>query len=155
MDLTFVHYGATEFDFKKFEPIKNRVRIGKPYGGFWASPIGAKYGWENWCEDEDFRYCNIDNAFVFKLFPDANVIVINSVDDAKRLPEILNDWWYPNYIYPDFEQLVSNGVDAILLNFSNSAGLYQAMYGWDCDSLLVMNPHIIRTISPALPHVSS
>jgi hypothetical protein len=40
-----------------------------------------------------------------------------------------------------------DGVDAIKLNLSKGDyELYYELYGWDCDSILIMNPDIIRPL---------
>ena len=46
----------------------------------------------------------------------------------------------------DFEQLIANRIDAIEFNLSNDWGLYMALYGWDCDSTLILNPDVIKII---------
>ena len=38
------------------------------------------------------------------------------------------------------------GYDAILVNISNDHNLYWALYGWDCDSLLVLNKDVVEEI---------
>ena len=42
----------------------------------------------------------------------------------------------------DFQ--IENGIDAIEFNISNDWDLYMALYGWDCDSILILNPNIIE-----------
>ena len=43
----------------------------------------------------------------------------------------------------DFESL-SKSYDAIELHLSDSEdNLYMMLYGWDCDSILIMNPDVI------------
>ena len=50
-------------------------------------------------------------------------------------------------VVPDFEKMVEDGVDAIKLNLSKGDyELYYEFYGWDCDSILIMNPDIIRPL---------
>ena len=43
----------------------------------------------------------------------------------------------------DFEALMQAGVDAVEFNLSKDYELYWALYGWDCDSILILNPEII------------
>jgi len=53
----------------------------------------------------------------------------------------------------DFEQLMKNGIEAIQVNISKSFEiddgygnyLSNRLNGWDCDTILVMNPSIILT----------
>lgn len=142
----YVHYGHKEFLKELFQPIKNREMFSKPTGGFWASRVNALYGWKDWCKDNDFRDCREDNCFRFSVSENANVLTINSVDDLKGLPKakqpvpVESSLW-DNYL--DFEQLLLNGIDAVEVNISSDRDLYMVLYGWDCDSILIMNPDIV------------
>lgn len=143
---TYIHYGHKEFDIDKFETPKNRQWNNKPWGGLWASRTDAKHGWKDWCEAENFRECREDNSFMFKLSNNANIIYINCVDDVKKLPDQKTDLSLTCIKTVDFEQLIANGIDAIEFNLSNDWNLYMALYGWDCDSILILNSNIIDII---------
>lgn len=71
--------------------------------------------------------------------PDAKVLYINSVDDLINLPKLENK--YTDWTILDFEKIAEE-YDAIEVNIDSS--LYYALYTWDCDSILIMNPNIIR-----------
>lgn len=135
----YIHYGNTKFDSNLFTNIKNNAMRTKPEGGFWASRIDADYGWKDWCNDTEFKVCEEDNKFVFTLSPDAKVLYINSVDDLINLPKLENK--YTDWTILDFEKIAKE-YDAIEVNIDSS--LYYALYTWDCDSILIMNPNIIR-----------
>ena len=140
---TYIHYGHNEFDINKFEIPKNRAWCNKPKGGFWASRIDAKHGWKHWCEAENFRFCDINNSVVFNISDKANILYINCVSDVYQLPE--QDEYTDSYMRSvDFEKLIASGVDAIEFNISNDWDLYMALYGWDCDSTLILNSDIIE-----------
>ena len=51
---------------------------------------------------------------------------------------------YEGYYYPDFEGMVRAGIDAIWLTaHGESATRFSrpySLYGWDCESVLIMNP---------------
>ena len=142
---TYIHYGHNAFDLNKFKIPQNREWCNKPCGGLWSSRVNAKHGWKDWCEQEDFRECREDNSFMFKLSDKANVLYINCVDDVSKLPE--QEQYKGSCIKSvDFEQLVLRGIDAIEFNLSNDWDLYMALYGWDCDSTLILNPNIIIPI---------
>lgn len=143
MKTKYIHYGHTKFEPDRFKEIKNRFFFVKPSGGFWASPVDAKWGWKDWCEAEDFRECNIENSFKFTLKDTANVTHIHSVDDLEMLPKIGSN--VTDQVLLDFEKLCNDGVDAIELHLSDDNELYWVLYGWDCDSILIMNPDIIET----------
>lgn len=143
MSKRYIHYGHKFFDRNLFTPIRNCIAFTKPYGGFWASPVDAEFGWKDWCEREDFRECNLNNSFTFTLREDARVLTVLSVAGAKCLPQVQNEFALPWTVLPDFEKLMELGYDAIEVKLSADWELYQALYGWDCDSILVMNPNVI------------
>lgn len=140
----YIHYGHKRFDRRLFVPIMNDGCLTKPYGGFWASPVDAKFGWKDWNDDSKFVDCAADNSFTFALSPDANVLVIDNADKLSTLPQMPYDGrgGLP-WVSLDFEAIRDSGVDVIEYVLSSDGRLYFAMYGWDCDSILVMNPDII------------
>lgn len=145
----YIHYGHKKFERVRFCPIRNRECFSKPDGGLWASPVDAKYGWSGWCEENDFRECNEDNSFTFTLREGANVLHIRDIEYLERLPQIKSE--YALWCQLDFEKLLEDGIDAIELHLSEEdvsnltvcEGLYWSLYGWDCDSILIMNPNVI------------
>ena len=51
---------------------------------------------------------------------------------------------------PDFEKIMAMGYDVIDYRLSDDISgigkLYWCLYGWDCDSILVLNPNVIIPI---------
>lgn len=142
----FVHYGHREFDKNMFEKISNSPYFRtKPEGGLWASDVEAKYGWKDWCKAENFRDCTGDNSFKFVLTDDARVLSINLVNDLEELPQVEDGFSISTWVTLDFEKL-SKMYDVIEVNISNDWDLYFSLYGWDCDSIVVMNPEVIREV---------
>lgn len=144
----YIHYGSNKFDRKLFKTIKNQGWGTKPSGGLWASDVSALYGWKQWCQDEQFRVGKLRKNYIFYLSDNAKVFHIRSVNDLKELPKIKDNQysiWYPI----DFEKAAQIW-DAIELHLSEDKsdrweeGLYFQLYGWDCDSILIMNPDIIE-----------
>ena len=138
----YIHFGHDHFYREKFQEIKNELYFCKPKGGLWASPIDAKYGWKDWCEAENFRECSQDNSFAFALKDGAKVYHIRSVSDVKDMPQV--NTGISVYYIPDFEKMLADGWDAIELHMSECGALYWALYGWDCDCILVLNPGIVE-----------
>ena len=143
----YIHYGATRFIEEYWEPIQNQNWI-KPHGGLWASAVDAQYGWKDWNENSDYQACDEMNSFKFKLKPEAKLLVIDSVNALKRLHKLqytvttlVRDVYFLN-----FERLLEDGYDAIDFQLSKDRELYWSMYGWDCDSILVMNKDVIEEI---------
>lgn len=157
----FIHYGHKKFSDALWNEIKN-INFVKPHGGLWASRVGAKYGWKEWNDDNQFRDCNISNSFKFKLKENSKVLYINKVTDLLNLPlnnSFLNDYQvrigeevYTTDIFNkfthfclDFEKL-KQSYDAIEVNISNDKQLYWKLYGWDCDSILILNKNVIQIV---------
>ena len=98
---------------------------------------------------EDFHVNKLNNYFVFDLLPTARICHIRSIYDLKKLPKfspIVQSMYYNI----DFE-LAKKRYDAIQLHLSEETrcgdyreSLYFKLYGWDCDSILIMNPDIIK-----------
>lgn len=141
MKQKYIHYGSRQYNPDLVKPIQNYHKA-KPSGGFWGSPVDAKYGWSKWCKDEDFKDYEDDNFFTFTLSDNAKVIHIRTVEDVDNLPRISNLKWK----FIDFEYMREEGVDAIELHLSECYDLYFAMYGWDCDSILVMNKEVVEIV---------
>lgn len=148
--MEYIHYGNTKYDPDLFCPIRNSFV--KPTGGMWTSAVGAGYGWKDWNESSQFRECDEANSFRFTLREDANVLHIYNVDDLAELPRNEEYKGFSSSYLLDFEKLLEQGVDAIELHLSEEKehecmeGLYWKLYGWDCDSILIMNKDIIQMI---------
>ncbi len=149
MSTTYIHYGHQAFDSNLFAIPTNRRHANKPKGGLWASAIDAPYGWKDWCKAESYCSCDNEDSFCFQLSKNANVFTISSVEDVDRMP-LQKDGWSTRTIKAiDFELMLQNGVDVIEYNLSNDCSddtmdnLYFALYGWDCDCILVLNPEVI------------
>lgn len=139
----YIHYGHQQFDSSLFTEIKN-CNFVKPNGGLWASNVNAEYGWKDWCTENDFRECNEENSFKFKLKSGTKVLKIDSKNILKELPTV-NIPYNFSWVNLDFEE-IKKSYDAIEVLISNDDGLYYDLYGWDCDSLLVLNKECIETL---------
>ena len=70
---TYIHYGTDEFDpilFKKARNGDNWFGLAvkpMPGTGFWGSPLGARYSWKNWCEDQEFNTDTLDKWVIFRV----------------------------------------------------------------------------------------
>jgi hypothetical protein len=143
----YIHYGHKSFDRNRFAPIRNRRCFTKPDGGLWASPVDAEFGWKQWCDENEFRECNMKNSFTFTLTPEARVLRIDTTGVLDALPQIKDEFSYPGWCQLDFEKLLEQGYDAVELVLSANYQLYWTLYGWDCDSIVVMNPDVIVEVS--------
>lgn len=145
MKKEYIHYGHKFFNKNAFRPIKNIPMFVKPDGGLWACRKGTKVSWKDFCKNEISITIKDNNHFCFRLSDDANVLKIDSIGMLDKLPKAE----YPfssilQWTFLDFEEL-QKGYDAIEVLISKERALYDALYGWDIDSILIMNPEIIIT----------
>lgn len=144
----FIHYGHDKFDKNLFIPIIN-VDFVKPVGGLWASPINSRCSWKDWCVSKDFHLPSLNRSFRFKLKNGSRIFVIGDKKSLYFLP-IYKDSYVLGSIYNlslDFE-LISKSYDALWLTDKGKKATdnpmeYLNLCGWDCESLLVLNPNII------------
>ena len=151
---TYIHYGSKHFDPNKFQPIKNIECFVKPEGGLWASNVASNYGWRNWCLNANFD-TNLEDSFCFTISETANILTITNVNQLKNLPQMGNKLSILPFVFLNFEKILANGVDAIEVLISQDStnegnifinNLYICLNTWDCDSILIMNPNIIKEI---------
>lgn len=153
MNLTALHlrhHGASKYDASKFLPIRNSIYRRKPIGGLWTSPINSEYGWRQWCEDQNFSTGPLDEFFDIEFA--GRVYVIDQLKDLLNAPLVryTSPYGLVSVQSIDFEQLINQGYDAIHLTtkgqietrFSEPINLY----GWDCESVLIMNEKSIKPL---------
>ena len=148
------HYGASQYDPNKFGTIRDRKWGTKPHGGLWTSPVDSTYGWGKWCKDNEFKARSLTCWFDVRFT--GTVLVIDGEEDLNLLP-------WPNKSTnnallkfsfdigsPSFASLVLSEIDAIHLTVEGEQETRYTMprnlYGWDCESVLVMNPASIAPI---------
>lgn len=134
----YIHYGSTKFSQERWVDIKNQNWI-KPKGGLWASRVNSSYGWKEWNDTSNYAPCIITNSFTFRIRGCSPILVINSLNVLRELYEQGKAKFMFNDVYVlDFEKLKEE-YDAIDFRLSECPSLYHAMYGWDCDSTLILN----------------
>ena len=139
--MEYIHYGHDRFDKGMFDAIKNIPSFTKPNGGLWGSRKNSEYGWKYWCEESNF-HIDLEKSFEFSLKDGSRLLTIDSCEKLLNLPrtKIQSNAFLPTFL--DFERLSEN-YDAIEVLISEDGYLYRELYGWDCDSILVMNPDVI------------
>lgn len=143
-DEIYIHYGSKHLNKNLFKEIKN-IPFVKPEGGLWASNIKAKYGWREWTQDNNYMVDKYrkDNCFKFRLKEGSKVLAIRDKEDLKELPR---------YNVPTFDSSLFNWLDFEKLSEQYDAievfidKLYWELYGWDCDSILILNKEIIEEV---------
>ena len=117
----------------------------KPCGGFWASRKHDPQGWKSWCEGEEFWLEKLERHFLFKLKDGARVLELSDKDQLSDLPQmsVWNRWDMFSDVRLDFELLA---LDYDAIEVTDIGQLYWPLYGWDCNSILIMNPDIVEVI---------
>lgn len=153
----YIHYGTTNFDPSKGFPIKNEPHWVKPGGGLWASRINASRGWKDWCESEDYNHTDFTKSFQFTVKEGANIAVIKTVEDLMKLPMQdgcdYNEYKVVGHYWIDFEKCLELGIDAVEICYygdeyedSEYWPLHYILYGWDCDSIVILNPDVVEPL---------
>ena len=151
----FIHYGSESFDPDRFIPVKNERGWVKPeWGGLWACPIESGKQWTEFVSDTTMDK-DISKSFTFRLKEDAKVLEISGPKDLNYIPlcsiNIMGDLSQPMFrgnlvndfkVNLDFEKIAEN-YDAIIINAGSDVLLYHMFYGWDVDSILVLNKDVV------------
>ena len=148
IQLKLIVYGKNSFQKENFRPVVNSSWC-KPKGGLWASPVDSEWGWKEWCLSEEFETTKLNNHFLLNY--SGNTLKINCLEDTQQMIWLeQSDYFYK--AVPDFEQMRQEGIDAIWLTpqGENETRFNRdySLYGWDCESVLVMNPDCLSV--PAL-----
>lgn len=146
-----IHHGAEKFNAKLFYTIRNMSWC-KPDGGLWSSPVNSEHSWKQWCREENFRLSGLEKSFLFALKDNARIYVINSKNDLMNAP-LINPYKdysnVPERWFIDFEKL-SERFDAVWLTEKGEHATRwskpASLYGWDCESVLVMNKDCIMDV---------
>lgn len=140
--LVMRHFGVNEFSPEVFKKPENGDWIKPKKGGLWTSPTDSKWGWGDWCRAEDFRTETLKNHFLIKMNPDARILVIDSLADLQAMH-------FKKLIEPqrlsckiDFEKIAED-YDAIWLTEKGESETRYSrpltMYGWDVETVLILN----------------
>lgn len=160
----YIHYGSNMFhpSWMNDMPVVNDPAMVKPLNGLWAVAARNEYREDN---DDTWRELvktfpeptNTEDSFGFHLTPSANILVIDTEEDLKRIPdcmkinpedydEMIADYYirYSKFsTFLDYEKLQEIGIDGVYI-MMNSFTCNQ-FYTWDITSLLVMNPKVVKT----------
>lgn len=151
------HFGNNNFVYSYFTPVTNNEWSNKPHGGLYACPTkDVDISWESWCKSNDFMTDRLNKHFDFTLKDNARVLTIKDIKDLDKLPRFREDNDSSLFsIGIDFEKL-SKDYDALMVWIYRSSdisqdtlswdGIYYKLYGWDVDTLLVMNPDVIEEV---------
>ena len=97
-------------------------------------------------------------SFKFTIKNGSNIVTIKSLEDIKKLPVQEGSRWskdtpWRSYII-DFEKCIDQGIDAVELciygdeyDCDDYFELHNSLYGWDCDSIVILNPNAVIPVS--------
>lgn len=151
--MVYRHYCDHEDHFYKenFKRVCNTTcaRYTKPFGGFWGTPEGCHEMWEKYCKQDLCRPHHVASYFEF-ILPEATICTIANIRDLYQLPVLSKSPGISGIpIYNlDFEAIHDIGIDALEVYISKDYhNLYHALYGWDVDSVFVLNPDKIKEVN--------
>ena len=152
ISVKYVCYGNGIWDPEKWVDVKTGEWIKPRTGGLWSSPVDSEWGWIDWCKAEDFHTELLENSphFTFSLSQSSKVYNIDTPADLRRFKySHLNfDSSFPRF-YIDFEEAAKE-YDAIFLSATGESSTRwsdpYSLYGWDCETLLVLKKEVIINI---------
>lgn len=151
--MEYIHYGDDTFRPEKCT-VERGIHPAKPKKGLWASPVISDWGWKDWCESEQWAPRDFDwsKSFTFTLKEEANILYVHSEDDI--MDYVIKDESTPDWLRftktsvidkLDVERLYKDydGMEVFMSDNWNEFhnGIFNS---WDCDSLVVWNPEVIR-----------
>ena len=163
----YIHYGNNHYE-KRDVDLSIKGFVTKPKrAALWGSPEDAEFSWKDWSEGEQWNLSALEKSFRFKLKGGSKILFIRSKKDVDELDEILKTntdvkesfsgltstasmlmsllgFITPENYTIDFAKLQENGIDAVEVEFNKY--IHDAFYGWDCDSICVLNPDAVEEI---------
>ena len=145
--MRYIVLGKTELKEELFNTDLTNNGINKPKGGLWSSPYNKDTisGWYQFCKEQNFVKADNTVGVIFTLKEEARVYTIDSKED---LDNLVNK--YPNDVLEILKEraglnfiAVSKDYDAIYLTdkckWATIFSRPNTLYGWDCETLLVLN----------------
>lgn len=144
--MKLIHYGSSSFDYSKWRDVSDR-HWNKPNGGLWTSPVDSTYGWIDWCLRENFAPVNgLSEYFIINFT--GKLYCIDNEDDMRNLAWIEPLPGFHGLCFPLWEPLIHLGYDAVHLTVRGERltrlTMPKNLYGWDCETVLILNKNCIR-----------
>ena len=165
----YIHYGNDHFEKREVDLNTKGFIIKPKRAALWGSPTDAEFSWKDWSESESWNLGALEKSFRFKLKNGSKILFISSKKDIYELDKILKtntssiEKYYSrfmpissvimsmldsitpeNYNPIDFSKLREIGIDAVEIEFNGYT--QRAFYGWDCDSICVLNPDAVEEV---------
>ena len=146
-ELRLVHWSRHPIEVVKSCEQSSGRRNDKPKG-LWVSDENAEESWSRWCEDEQMGWLH-ENVYEVTVWPDANVLVVDSELDLFRFDEEYSvEAPYP-YCRGGINWLeVAEEYDGIIISpyqWGQRLGSIEWYYGWDCASGCIWNGDSVQS----------
>ena len=145
--MRYIVLGKTELKEELFNKDLTNNGINKPKGGLWSSPYNKDTisGWYQFCKEENFVKADNTVGVIFTLKEEARIYTIDTKEDldnlANKYPIVVKENLRYNFMI-DYTK-VSKDYDAIYLTdkgqWATRFSRPNTLYGWDCETLLVLN----------------
>ena len=147
--MRYIVLGKTELKEELFNTNLTNNGINKPKGGLWSSPYNKDTisGWYQFCKDENFIKGDNSVGVIFSLKEEARIYTIDTKEDldnlANKYPIVVKENLRYNFMSTIDYTKVSKDYDAIYLTdkgqWATRFSRPNTLYGWDCETLLVLN----------------
>lgn len=120
----------------------------KPDRGFWGSPVDARYGWKEWCENEEFGNYDFNNPVYWTLTSGKILLVDWDEVENKETSNLTKYVTTPNYTDSytilDWDKMLEDGIVAVQLmdgciGHCFKYDLEEHFNSWDCESIVVLD----------------
>ena len=145
--MRYIVLGKTELKEELFNKDLTNNGINKPKGGLWSSPYNKDTisGWYQFCKEQNFIKADNTVGVIFTLKEEARIYTIDTKEDldnlANKYPIVVKENLRYNFMI-DYTK-VSKDYDAIYLTdkgqWATRFSRPNTLYGWDCETLLVLN----------------
>lgn len=145
MRVRCITYGITHFDKRKFYGACASAN-NKPDGGFWTAPAGRIYGWYKWCVENEFKIEDLKQRA--HMWVTGHGLVINGRVDFEHY---VNCGYISYNVYGDltldWTTIRHRGeYDFVWVTERALDECYNEFYGWDVESIVVLNPKCVKNI---------
>ena len=163
-NVEFIAYGRDSFNAKMNTTWEYKPENGwtKPWGGVWASPINASYGWAEYLDGDNFgsRIRDLSKHFRFKLAKGAKIYTIDNKQDLINVSTYLGSYEdYESKWFIDFPKLCNDyGCDGVFVTdkavkelrcniYLDRLNIIQSLFTWDVCSIWIANLDIIEPLN--------
>lgn len=119
----------------------------KPTGALYTTPVGSSHSWRQWCEEEAVHVEQLRYRVELEI-DTTGLVVINIASDLDKLPWVT---WEkaPMLRHVDWFGMKQDGVTGVWLTAwgemeTRWGPLTRNLYGWDCETVAILDERIVR-----------